>query len=50
MPKPHAVGEDDEMEGTTGDADESPAIGPFPDDGSRTGYIVEGRKMSGMLP
>ena len=27
--KPHAVGEDDEKEGATGDADKSPTVGPF---------------------
>ena len=36
------------MEGMTGDADKSPTVGPFSDDSSRTGCIVEGRKTTGM--
>ena len=47
--KPHAVGDDDEMEGMSGDADESPTMGPYSDSISRSGCIVEGGKTTGMM-
>ena len=46
--KSHAVGEDDETEGKMGNSDKSPTVGPFSDGISRSGFIVEGQKTTGM--
>jgi len=46
--KPHAFREDDDTDGMTGDTDKFPTVGPSNDSSSRSGYIVEGGKTTGM--